>query len=212
VASTDRILIAVSDGPTPQWLESADGLARTLLARASPIHFDIARTRDELDAVFRLRATVSIEEGWRTPADLPDGLERDEYDDRAVQIAGWDDSQLAGTIRVIFPQPGFLLPVEEAFDVIVEPRGQVAGAGRVIVAKEYRGDGHRVFGGLCAALWTLMRDRGYQWIAGTATQSMVDFFERLGFECTILGESASHWGADRFPVRMAAPDPQRWAD
>src|SRR5438477_12775167 len=60
----------VQGEPTPEWLDAADDLARRLLQAALPIRFDVARTTTELDAVFRLRYRITVEQGWRRPQDM----------------------------------------------------------------------------------------------------------------------------------------------
>lgn len=197
----------VGDG---QWSATADELSRRLIARARPIRFAVAQSPRELEAVFSLRHATVVEEGWRSAEDLPDGLERDEYDDEALQVAAWDGDDLAGTLRLIFPRPGRLLPVERSYGLVVEPRGQVVGAGRVIVAPGYRHQGHQVLGGLSATAWLLMRQRGFQWAAGTATEEILGLFEHLGFEVVVVGEPQIYWGEERYPIRMGAADPGRW--
>ncbi len=197
----------VAVGP---WLATADELSRQLIARARPIRFTLAESPEELKAVFSLRHAIVIEEGWRSAEDLPDGLERDEYDDEALQVAAWDGDALAGTLRLIFPRSGRPLPVEKSYGLTVEPRGQVVGAGRLIVAYDHRHQGHEVLGGLSAMAWLLMRQRGFQWAAGTATKQILGLFDRLGFEVAVLGEPQTYWGEERYPIRMGAANPTKW--
>jgi N-acyl-L-homoserine lactone synthetase len=200
-------------GVTPRWLASAEGLSRWLVERARPVRFDLARTPAELEAVFRLRYRVSVEEGWRRPEEMPDGLERDEYDDEDVaQIAAWDGSRLAGTARVVYPSGGKPLPTEAAFGLVVEPRGRVVDAGRLIVAPEHRDGEHRVLGGLAACIWTAMASRDFQWAAVAISQPMIEFSRALGFDVLTLGAPRPYWGEERFPARLTAPDPSAWTD
>jgi N-acyl-L-homoserine lactone synthetase len=197
--------------PIPAWLATADELAGSLLHRALPVRFDLARAPDELEAVFRLRGRISVERGWRRPEELPDGLEMDEYDDEhAAQIAGWDGPRLAATARVVYPVAGRLLPTEAAFGILAEPAGRVVDAGRLIVAPEQRDDRHRVLGGLAASIWTAMVARGYRWAAVALSQPMVDLCRTLGFDVTLLGPPRLYWGDERFPARLSAPDPRAW--
>jgi N-acyl-L-homoserine lactone synthetase len=197
--------------PIPEWLASADELARSLLDRARPVRFDLARTPHELDAVFRLRHRISVERGWRRPEEMPDGMERDEYDDEhAAQIVGWDRSTLAATARVVYPVRGRPLPTEAAFGIVAEPAGRVVDAGRLIVAPEHRDGEHRVLGGLSASIWTTMAARGYRWAAVAISQPMIEFSRTLGFDVVTLGPSRRYWGEDRFPARLSAPDPRAW--
>ena len=198
--------------PSPRWLDGADDLAAMLLERASPIRFDVAGTPEELDAVFRLRARISIERGWRRPEELPDGVERDGYDDEhAAQIAGWDGAVLAATARVVYPLAGRPLPTEEAFGIDAQPAGEVVDAGRLIVAPEYRDPERRVLGGLAASIWTAMSRRGYRWAAVAMTPAIVELCRALGFDVRILAEPRAYWGEERVPALLSAPDPRAWS-
>ena len=194
----------------PRWLDTAEELSRRLIARASPIRFAVATTASELRAVFRLRHQIVLEEGWRSPEDLPEGVETDDYDEEALQAAAWDGDVLAGTVRLVLPRSDRALPVEGAYGLVVEPRGEVVGAGRIIVARPYRDAGHHVLGGLSGTAWLLMRERGFRWAAGTATTEILDLFDRLGFEVTVLGDARTYWGEERYPIRIGAADPSRW--
>ena len=142
---------------------------------------------------------------------MPDGLERDEYDDEhAAQIAGWDGSRLAATARVVFPVEGRPLPTEAAFGIVAEPAGRVADAGRLIVAPEHRDGEHRVLGGLSASIWIAMAARGFPWVVVAISEPMIDFCRTLGFDVVTLGPSRRYWGEDRFPARLSARDPGAW--
>ena len=195
----------------PRWLAEADDLARFLFERALPVRFALARTPEELEAAFRLRYRVVVAEGWRAGADMPDGLERDAHDDEhAAQILGWHGSEAVATARVVPPVPGRPLPTEEAFGIVAEPQGRVADAGRLIVAPEHRDGTHRVLGGLSAAIWTAMAERGFRWVVVAMTERMRSFCEALGFEVVVLGPARPYWGQERFPARLTAPDPRAW--
>lgn len=195
----------------PTWLDTADELARTLLDRARPVRFALARTREELDAVFGLRYRISVDLGWRVPDELPDGLERDEYDDGdAAQIAGWSGRTLATTARVVYPTPGRALPTEAAFGVVAEPAGRVVDAGRLIVAPGFRDGEHRVLGGLAASIWVAMASRGYRWAAVAISEPMIALCRALGFDVRTLGAAQPYWGEERLPALLGPPDPAAW--
>jgi N-acyl-L-homoserine lactone synthetase len=164
-----------------------------------------------MEAAFRLRYRVVVEAGWRTAADMSDGLERDEYDDdHAAQIVGWDGPLAVATARVVPPVAGRPLPTEASFGFVAEPRGRVADAGRLIVAPEYRDGTHRVLGGLAAAIWTTMTGMGYRWVVVAMTDRMASLCSALGFEVDALGPARPYWGEARFPARLTAPDPRAW--
>ena len=197
--------------PEPRWLDEADDLARFLLERALPVRFALAVTPLELEAAFRLRHRAVVEAGWRAAAAMPDGLERDEYDDHhAAQIVGWDGPIAVATARVVPPAPGRPLPTEAAFELVAEPAGRVADAGRLIVAPEHRDGTHRVLGGLAAAIWTTMAGLGFRWVVVAMTEGMASLCSALGFEVAVLGPARAYWGEERFPARLTAPDPRAW--
>src|SRR5262245_3724722 len=97
-------------------LATLDALAGAAIARAAPVRFEIAQTPSELEAVYRLRYRVALERGWATPTDLPDRLEHDVYDDRAVHIVGSHNGELVASVRLVFPSAGLRLPTEETFN------------------------------------------------------------------------------------------------
>src|SRR3989304_5818130 len=110
---------------TSSGLARTDALAAQLIARAAPLMFSVAQSRAEREAVYRLRYSIVVEKGWARPADFPDGVERDAYDDTAVQVVAWDDDTLAAATRLVPTAPGHPLPTEEAFGLKIEPRTQM---------------------------------------------------------------------------------------
>jgi N-acyl-L-homoserine lactone synthetase len=175
-----------------------DGLAERLLAGA-PLRVAAAGSAHEREAIFALRHAHVAAHG----TELPDGLERDPYDDDALLIGAWDGDALAGTMRLVFPVPGRRLPVEAAFDLDVAPRGEVVEAGRLVISPSYRGNpGHRVWGSLFAFGWTSMRERGFTVLAGAASAPMVERLQALGLPFELLGPARTHWGEARHPVRL----------
>lgn len=176
-------------------------------AAAEPLRVAPAAGPAELEAVHRLRYAHVVEHGWARPEDHPDGLERDGYDARAVQIAAWDEDRLAGALRLVLPQPGARLPVEDAFDFDIEPRGAVVDVGRLLIAPDHRGDpAHRLWGALFAAAWLEVRARGLAVLAGAATPGFVARYQAVGLVFELLGPARSYWGEERHPVRL---DPGR---
>src|SRR4051812_45866490 len=108
-------------GEAASALARADALATDVLARLAPLRYEVARTAAECEAAYRLRYRAIVERGWRTPADFPDGIERDAYDAEAIHILGWDGAVPIATLRLVCPVLGRQLPTEAAFDLIVEP-------------------------------------------------------------------------------------------
>jgi N-acyl-L-homoserine lactone synthetase len=186
--------------PSAQALTAADQLAHSLVAAADPIRFDLARTDAEREAVYRLRYQVVVERGWALAEEFPAGLEFDHYDQYAAHITGWAGTDLAATARLVLPAEGRVLPTEEAFELQVTPRGQVADMGRQIVAREYSSMRHKVFAALLARTWLEMRAHGYALVCGDFSPTMMRLYRMLGFNVTQLGPARKFWGEERAPI------------
>jgi N-acyl-L-homoserine lactone synthetase len=189
---------------TGSGVAALDRLAERLLAAVAPLRVDVARDVHELEAVFRLRYEHVVAEGWARAEQLPEGLERDAYDDDgATQIAAWDGEALVGTLRLVLPVEGRRLPVEAAFDVDISPRGRVVDVGRLLIAERHRGEpAHRLWGALFARCWLEARTAGFTVLGGTATAAMVERYRALGLAFEILGPAQAYWGEERHPVRL----------
>jgi hypothetical protein len=171
-----------------------DALAGQLLLRAG-VRIGVAHTIVELGAVHRLR--------HRDASTAPEALEPDPYDDHALQLAAWRGSALAATMRLVLPVPGRRLPTEAAFDLDIEPRGEVVDVGDLIVGPAAQGDSaHRVWGGLFALAWQEARARGYTVMAGIASQQLVERYRALGVHVEVLGPPRTDAGAETYPIRL----------
>jgi hypothetical protein len=190
-------------------LEALDALANLLLARAAPVQFGPARSPAEQEAAYRLRFATVVEEGWAVATDFPDGLERDEFDDRALQVVGRDADRLIAMARLVFPEPARPLPTEQEFELTVHPGGSVVDIGRAIVVKEYRSAEHTLFGALLARCWLEIRARGYQDLCGAASGPRLERYQQFGLPLRILGPNRRYWGEERYPVFL---DGQEFAD
>ncbi|MBI4573958.1 MAG: GNAT family N-acetyltransferase [candidate division NC10 bacterium] len=150
--------------------------------------------------MYRLRYSIVVEKGWARPADFPDGLERDAYDDAAVQVVAWDADALAAATRLVRAAPGHPLPTEEAFDLKVEPRTRVMDVGRMCVAPAYRDARHRVLAALLSRTWIEMRARDCTEACGIFATAVVRMYRGMGFHVVILGAPRLFWGEERYPV------------
>lgn len=186
--------------PTASALAQIDRLAKRLIAQAWPLRFGVAQSPAEREAVHRLRYNVVIEHNWAEPDAFSTGLERDVYDDRAIQIVGWDGAVPAATGRLVLPLAGQPLPTEDTFGLAIQPVGQVVDVGRVCVAPPYRGMHPCIFWALLAQTWIEMRARGFTEACGTLAASMVRFVQRCGLQVEILGAARLIWGKARLPA------------
>lgn len=74
-------------------------------------YFDVVRadTPELVREAYRLRYQVyCVENAFENPAEHPDGLESDEFDDHSLQslLVHRASGTVAGTVRLILPQPG----------------------------------------------------------------------------------------------------------
>ena len=183
-------------------IAALDALAGDLALRAGA-RLGVAHTVRELQAVFKLRYEHVVRQGWAGAEELPGGLERDADDARALQLGAWRGTALVGTIRLVLPVPGRRLPTEAAYDLEIEPRGEVVDVGRLLIGAPYRGDpAHRLWGGLFALAWQETRARGYTVLAGVSSAREVETYRSLGLAFEVLGPARPYWGAERHPVRL----------
>jgi N-acyl-L-homoserine lactone synthetase len=197
-------------------LRALDRLSDELVAGAKTggVRVAIVQAQTDCDAIHRLRHQQVVRDGWVQPDDLPPGIERDEYDAAALQVGAWIGETLAGAMRLVLPSPNRRLPVEDAFELEMEPRGAVIEAGRLVIAPQYRGDpSHRIWGALFARAWLTLRSRGFSLLCGAASPEMVKRLRALGLPFEVIGPARQYWGEWRVPVRLdpAGSDP-RWFD
>lgn len=182
-----------------------DALAAQALCWVEPVRFHLALSTADRDAAYRLRYQAVIGKGWMRPEDLPAGLERDEYDDRATHVLARDGEAVVATARLVFPEAGRRLPTEAAFDLRIEPRGRVVDAGRFVVARQYSSLEHRLLATLVAAIWLEVRKRGYSLVcAAFASTAMMRVYARMGLRMEVLAPPRRYWGEERYPVRFDA--------
>jgi N-acyl-L-homoserine lactone synthetase len=185
--------------------EGVRRICAQLLAGAQTCRLAVAETAEEREAVYRLRYECLIERGWARASDFPDGLERDEYDADALHLAAWVGPHLVGAVRMVTPVADRRLPIEAAFDLALEPRGEVVDGGRLVIAPLYRGDGaHRLLALLFARFWMEADRRGFAHIAAAAPRSAIALYRRVGLDVQILGAPRLHWGEERLPLLLSA--------
>ena len=176
-----------------------DSLVTRLLER-SPFEYRLAGTAAEREAAYRIRAQAVVTQGWRTAEELPDGLERDEYDDRALHVLGWDGDVAMSTGRVVLP-PG--LPTEDACGIVVDPPGEVVDVGRMCVLPEHQSLEHAAFIGLMCRLYLEMRANGFAVACGMMTARAQVLVRHLGLQIEPLGAPRTYWNEPRTPVRFS---------
>lgn len=195
-----KVPVAEQGNYAADTVAKVNALALRGVAAANPVRFGVAHSTTELAAVFRLRYDVAIEQGWARPGDFPSGLERDAYDEQAIELVGWDASILAATARVVLPVRGRRLPTEEAFGVTVEPGDHTVNVGRLCVIRAYRARPPRVFWGLLCQSWVEMRARGFTHACCVLTASVARAYQGWGLRVVPLSPLREYWGQRRFPA------------
>lgn len=180
-------------------LNALDSLAAAMVKKAAPLQFTVAQSPAEREAAYRLRCQALMERGDASIVDFPDGLEHDTHDERALQTIGWLEDRIVATGRIVLPAPGYLLPTEEAFDLKIEPRGQVVDIGRYTVTHELAVKENRYFAGMLGFCWLQAHEHDYIRVCGTASTGMLRHYRRLGFIVTELGPPHVYYGEERYP-------------
>jgi hypothetical protein len=189
-----------ADGQAAAYL---DGLAHDVVRRYG-YRFTLAVTPAERAIAYRIRYRAVVESGWAPAAaldaDWDAGLERDAYDDGAVHVVGWVDDEPVSAGRLVLP-PG-PLPTEDAWGIVVEPRGEVVDVGRMCVASSQQSHRHAAFVALLARLYLEMRAGGYEVACGAMSAPARSLVRLLGLRLEVIGEEREHWGELRAPVRF----------
>jgi hypothetical protein len=175
-----------------------DALVTRMLSR-SPFDYRVAMSDGERMIAYRLRGRAVLERGWCAEGELPGGMERDEYDDRAIHVVGWDGDVAMSTGRVVLP-PG--LPTEDACGIVVEPRGRAVDVGRMCVLRGYQSLEHAALIGLMCRLYLTMREHGFEVACGMMSGSARTMMSLFGLRLEILGSERTYWNEPRAPVRF----------
>jgi N-acyl-L-homoserine lactone synthetase len=180
-----------------------DGLVTRLL-ELSPFEYRLAADEAERRLAYRLRGQAVVAHGWALQEELPAGEERDDYDERALHVLGWDGATPMATGRLVLP-PG--LPTEEACHLVVRPAGQVVDVGRMCVAPAYQSRAHAAFIGLMCRLYQEMRAAGFSHACGMMTRPAMLLVRHLGLDLDRLGPERTYWNELRAPVHFGLTVP-----
>jgi N-acyl-L-homoserine lactone synthetase len=178
---------------------SLDPLVADIIRRCG-YRFVVASSDAERDIAYRLRYEAVVANGWTLATELPDGRERDEYDDAAIHILCHDDDTPIATGRIVLPPAR--LPTEKTCGIVVEPRGRVADVGRMAVAKTHQSHRHSVFMALLARLYIEVQARGYDVACGLVAAPARSLMRLLGLRLEVLGDERPYGGELRAPVRF----------
>jgi N-acyl-L-homoserine lactone synthetase len=180
-------------------LARLDGIATALVDRAKPTTFRVSTAPADIELAQRLRGRATTERGWLRPEDLDDGRERDADDDRAVHLLAFLEGSPIGTCRLIYPEDGRLLPMEQPPGAGRVPEVAVE-VGRVVVIHPLARQQRSVMAGLMAQAWLELRSHGYQRICGMVSAPVLRLYRRMGFVVRVIGPEVWTFGEDRVPI------------
>jgi N-acyl-L-homoserine lactone synthetase len=189
-------------------LERIDAVTRRVRDAARPVTFRAAEA-EERRAVFGLRARVVIERGWLSPSELPEGLERDRFDEAAMLVGGWLETTLVAAARLIWPGSPDGSPLAAEFGIELPASYGIVHVDRICVAREHSDSSSRLAMALMCACWLECRTRGYCVVSGLNTAEVIRLYRRFGFTVQVIGDAKTYFGEERFPVLL---DPLSAAD
>ena len=179
-----------------------DGLCQQFIDLNPTIRFAPVQSPEDKEKVFKARYDEMIRRGWATQSDLPQGFERDVYDDEALHIAAWFEGRMLMIGRLVFPSTERPLPTEAAYDLKIEPYQQVVDAGRGIRLEASDKDiRHTLFFGLMSYAWQQVRARGYRQVCFTTAPPILKLYETMGIHVQVLGEPRLYAGQLRYPCK-----------
>lgn len=179
-----------------------DGLCQQFIDLNPTIRFAPVQSLKDKEIVYKARYDEMIRRGWATPSDMPQGIERDMYDDEALHIAAWMDERMLMIGRLVFPSTERPLPTEAAYDLKIEPYQQVVDAGRGIRLEAVHKDiQHTLFLGLMSYAWQQVRAHGYNRVCFIAAAPILQLYETMGVYVDVLGESRLYAGERRYPCK-----------
>lgn len=204
-------------------LHRIDAVAATLVARAKPIEFRVTVDSADVQTAQRIRAQALLARGRATAKELPDGLEVADGDERALHILAEVAGRSIGTCRLIFPEAGRLLPMEQRADATGLPKPCVE-VGRLAVLEQPGARHGPVMAGMIGAAWLQVRQHGARRICGNVSFAMIRLTRRLGFILEVVGPEFELLGEPHVPVifeptadvaaaaEAGSSGPASWAD
>ncbi|MGQ0696962.1 MAG: N-acyl amino acid synthase FeeM domain-containing protein [Panacagrimonas sp.] len=144
----------------------------------------IAQTAEELEAIYRFRYRVYVEEMNRVQHDADHAARRirDALDDTAINLAAWQGDEVVGLFRVNLSGRGALDYYEAFYEMAqagADHPARTSIATRVMVAKPLRQSDVSIR--LCVAAFEVGLHHNIRWCFMDCNAYLVRFFTALGF-------------------------------
>jgi hypothetical protein len=164
----------------------------------SGLAFGRAATDEQRREVFALRGRTVVDAGWVAEGELPDGLERDDLDERATQLVATSGGRVVGALRVAWDRDdveaelrahGLDLPVEGTMVL-----------GRLVVDRPWRPRSREVTVGLYAELVRLALELRVARGVSFVTESAIRWYRLSGIPLKVVGPPREVTGMPRAPA------------
>jgi N-acyl-L-homoserine lactone synthetase len=164
----------------------------------SDLTFGRAAGDEQRREVFALRGRTVVDAGWVAEADLPDGLERDQLDDRATQLVALSAGRVVGALRVAWDRGDVEAELRaHGLDLAVD--GTMV-LGRLVVDRPWRRRSRAVTVGLYAELVRLALELGMERGVSFVTESAIRWYRVSGIPLKVVGPPREVTGMPRSPA------------
>jgi N-acyl-L-homoserine lactone synthetase len=162
----------------------------------SQLYFKIAESQSELKSCYRMRYQVYCQEKhWLSGSNFSDGLETDEYDEKAINVIAYDeDFKPAGTMRILQKKEYGTLPFynHPGFAGKELNLQNLAELSRFIVTAEK--NRYYILKGLIRLIYQTSRKLGIDYWVFVSEPGMVRFLERFKYYFDPICNPSKYYG------------------
>lgn len=171
------------------------------------LDFRHVQNDDEFLKIYKLRYDVyCIEKNFLDPANYPDELENDEFDQHSAHFLAIDTNDLSkplGYVRLILNSNiGF--PVVNHFQLgrPITDMNSITEISRLIVPKEFRHQTLYILMGLCKEIYLYCRESNIQGCYAVLEPTLQRMLKGFGLPFKVAGSARFYMGADITPVYL----------
>jgi N-acyl-L-homoserine lactone synthetase len=182
-------------------------------------YIKIIKDNNLLNEAFHLRYNVYCKElNYLNPSDFKNGIEKDVYDDYAINFALMTkkDNKLIGTVRLVKSNSNGL-PIEKEFELKINNFNmddtQEVEISRLCIEKKYRrtniGNNNALLA-ILKALYSYAKKENYNNLLAAIDKNVFEMLKKIGFSFTILGTSKYYMGSKSIPVMINLEHESMW--
>jgi N-acyl-L-homoserine lactone synthetase len=160
------------------------------------LYFKIAETQSELESCYRMRYQVYCKEKhWLPSNNFSNGLETDEYDEKAINIIAYnEDFKPVGTMRILQQKDYGILPFNNhpGFKGKQLELSNMAELSRFIVTAEK--DRYYILKGIIRMIYQTSRKLGIGYWVFVSEPGLIRFLERFSFYFDPICNPSKYYG------------------